>query len=163
MQVSNISSSSIMSMLGTGSTQQTPPPPLEEALGSDIMSSLDTDGDGSLSVTELGKYADKLSDADTNGDGLISEKELVAKLKEKMEEMGMTPPPPPPDGEKPDFADILSKIDENSSTDSTSSTNTTDKTGEDLVNRLLTQLGFSTDEAESFMSMLQNNGVSVLG
>jgi hypothetical protein len=149
-----------MAMLGTGSTQQTPPPPLEEALGSDIMSSLDTDSDGSLSVTELGNYADKFAGVDTNGDGLISKEELVAKLKEKMEEMGMTPPPPPPDGEKPDFADILSKINEESSADST---NTTDKTGEDLVNRLLTQLGFSTDEAESFMSMLQSNGVNALG
>lgn len=159
MEISSVSNS-IMAMLGTGSTQQTPPPPLEEALGSDIMSSLDTDSDGSLSVTELGNYADKFAGVDTNGDGLISKEELVAKLKEKMEEMGMTPPPPPPDGEKPDFADILSKINEESSADST---NTTDKTGEDLVNRLLTQLGFSTDEAESFMSMLQSNGVNALG
>ena len=88
-----------------------PPPPPDS---SGMISSLDTDGDGSLSVDEMTaggiRDAEKLfSEIDTDGDGLASEDELNA-FAETMAAngpQGMNGAPPPP----PDSGGMISSLD----------------------------------------------------
>jgi len=128
------------------SQKPAPPEPLEDKLSEDIIDKLDTDGDGELSTEELEGYSE-LADADTDEDGVVSKEELVAKLKTKMEEMGMTPPPPPEEGEEPDVTEMVNQAAEEMGTEGA-------QNGADMVSQLLTNLGFSEDDVDSFMSMM---------
>ena len=75
---------------------------MDTKMSQSIMSEKDANEDGLLSAEELGVSADNLSAVDTDGDGSVSESELTASLKTHREEMmaenGGSMPPPPPDG-----------------------------------------------------------------
>ena len=73
-------------------------PPGPEELSGKIMQRMDQDGDGLLSVDELGDRADRLTGADTDEDGLISQEELLTRIEAQMAEFGGLQP-----GEQPDI------------------------------------------------------------
>lgn len=98
-----------------------PPPPMAEGhaskIASDIFSSSDADGDGLLTLEELGIDEELFNSMDSDEDGQISQEELETKLlsmfkdlksgdmemsefEETMTALGaeMPPPPPPPGG-----------------------------------------------------------------
>ncbi|MCE5271737.1 hypothetical protein LLH00_10690 [bacterium] len=95
-------------MAGPGMMAGPPPPPDSGQISAQMISSLDTDGDGSLSQTELGDLAEQLAPADTDSDGLISGDELASAIEAQMQSLsgeeeasgmqqaGPPPPPPPP-------------------------------------------------------------------
>ena len=74
---------------------------MDTKMSQSIMSEKDANADGLLSAEELGVSAEDLTALDTDGDGSISESELTASLKAHREEMmaenGGAMPPPPPD------------------------------------------------------------------
>ncbi len=93
-------------MAGPGMMAGPPPPPDSGQISAQMISSLDTDGDGSLSQSELGDLSEQLAPADTDSDGLISQDELATAIEAQMQSLseedsasGMQqagPPPPPP-------------------------------------------------------------------
>lgn len=90
MSISAISSGTSMQ-----STQAMGPPPKPteeemETMATDFISSLDTDGDGVLSIDEAGVDEESFAEIDTDGDGFVSSTEMTT----AMSELG--PPPPPP-------------------------------------------------------------------
>lgn len=99
--------SQMMPMMGTG--RMTPPDPTE--ISSRIISALDKNSDGIISADELeaaGTIGQKLTKVDADGDGAISQEELVAKITEKMEEMGF--PPMMADSQIPDLEELKEKL-----------------------------------------------------
>jgi Ca2+-binding EF-hand superfamily protein len=103
------------------------PPSTEEIVGN-IMTNLDTDGDGSISSDELSTLGEmqqsRLLESDSDGSGSISENELMSKVAEQIAANGMMgaggppPPPPPPGGmEGESSEDMLSKILEETDSD----------------------------------------------
>jgi Ca2+-binding EF-hand superfamily protein len=97
-----------------------PPPPMQMDAGSaadeaqDLLSALDTDGDGSVSSDELTaalKSTDSSADStqvfdalDTNQDGTVSLDELTASLQTQQ-------PPPPPPSSTQSASDLFSSLD----------------------------------------------------
>ncbi len=72
---------------------------MDTKMSKNIIAEKDTNKDGVLSAEELGVSAAKLSTVDTDGDGSVSESELTASLKTNREKMmaangGQMPPPP---------------------------------------------------------------------
>jgi Ca2+-binding EF-hand superfamily protein len=62
-------------------------PPSADDLASQIIQSLDTDGDGALSKDEISKSGDlaqKILNTDTNNDGIVTKNELVADIQKNM-------------------------------------------------------------------------------
>ncbi len=149
--------------------QSMPAPPPEGAGGMDtaqaasdvsskMIETLDTDGDGSLSSTELeGLSSENFSASDTNGDGVISADELSSAIQSEMDS-GATgpgeaeegsfqsvfqnsvdasggpgaPPPPPPTEEE-----------EDSSTESTTSTGSSNSLMQQLMSMYQESSGYS--------------------
>ena len=64
-----------------------PPPPNVSDFASKLIEGLDEDGDGALSLEEIGDN-ERLAELDSDGDGLVTQEELEA----------APPPPPPPPG-----------------------------------------------------------------
>ncbi|MGE4555671.1 MAG: hypothetical protein AB7D07_02505 [Desulfovibrionaceae bacterium] len=101
---SSLFSSEILNNLKRSSSSEESEKPTAAETASMLINNNDTDGDGNLSVDELG-FSDELYEAmDTDGDGLLTEEELSAgvtnnqeqfdqELMAKMAEEGMAPPP----------------------------------------------------------------------
>ena len=91
-----------MAMMGGGP----PPPPPEmseediEQAASDLISELDSDGDGGLSLEESGAAEEEFDELDTNQDGMVSAEELAAAMQtmasQGQAEMAGGPQGPPP-------------------------------------------------------------------
>lgn len=60
---------------------------MDTRLASDMVSAKDSDGNGSLSASELGVSDSDVAEYDTDGDGVLSSAELAAALKAKREKM----------------------------------------------------------------------------
>ena len=121
------------------------------------VSRLDKDGDGALSKEELGKVNAKLIDADSNGDGLIDQEELLLKISTKLEEKGGSALLQ--QGEKPDVNQIKQMIAQMSQELLGGASD--NQSNSDLITQLLNELGFSSEEKNSFFGLLQSNGISL--
>lgn len=114
---------------GPGKEQK--PDPAE--ISSKIISDLDTNGDGVISAEELeaaGLFGQKIAEADTDGNGSVSQEELENYVAENA-------PPPPPAGREDSEEEK--------------------QTGYELIGRTLEEVfGFSSDERNGFLKMLEN-------
>jgi len=150
-----------MPMIGMG---QKPPPDPDE-MSDHIISDLDTNGDGVISVSELlaaGQFGEEIAKADTDGDGLVSQDELIAQIMEKMEEKGV--PPVLQDGQMPDISEIKSMLTQLGTTNSTDDESSeVSQKGYDMISDVLKQLGVSEEETENILNMLQNHQLNLLG
>lgn len=93
----------MMPFFGAGSMK--PPDAIE--MSGKILEEKDSDGDGVLSIGELGISEDRFSAADTDGDGFLSQDELIADISKMMESA------PPPLMTMSDQTPNVSKIYEN--------------------------------------------------
>lgn len=122
---------------------QTPDP---SEISTKILSDLDTNGDGVLSIEELnaaGLFGQKITEADSDGNGSVSREEL-----ESFVAQSPLPPPPPPPAQ-------------NSNQEETEGKNESPKkeqTGYELLSKILQDVfGLSSEEKDLFLKMLQNN------
>lgn len=130
-------------------------------MASDMISSKDSDGDGSLSASELGVDSDTFSKLDTNGDGVVSSDELSTGLKDH--EIAPGPPPGPPPGQQASSSD---SSDSSSSDSSSSSASSSQDLGEMLM-AFMAKKGLASYQQSmnaglsSFMSDTTSSGVSL--
>lgn len=116
----------------------------EAQMASDLISTYDADGDGSLSASEMGMTADELAAYDTDGDGLLNSTELADGLKADKEAMtAQSAPPPPPPGETDADAGSMVSSQSGGGSDSSSGSDPMDTNGDGVV---------STEEYEAWMT-----------
>lgn len=73
-----VTSSEILAYIQTMFTERPSPPPPPPPSAEDMISALDADGDGGLSLEESGASQEQFDAADTNQDGIVSQAELEA-------------------------------------------------------------------------------------
>jgi Ca2+-binding EF-hand superfamily protein len=133
--------------------QGPPPPPQMDAssVSEQMMSELDTDGDGSLSTEETSSLSGELEGADTNGDGLISREELISSISSRMEQMGGLPgmAESRPDGLNMFKQMIGMGMEQNENVSGTDNNIS-------LITDLLGELGLSKEETENVLDIIQN-------
>jgi len=83
---------------------------------SSLISSLDTDGDGVLSIEETDLSEELFAEIDSDGDGVLAQEEVETFMSENAPDAAGTAPPPPPSGVDSEQAasDLLSSLDTNS-------------------------------------------------
>ena len=124
----NISSSNFSnSMMQQVQQSQRNTPPSSSELSSKIMETNDIDGDSLLSIEELNLSEEKFSSMDTDGDGSLSGSDIESSLSsmldnmknqktspqefgEILSNMGLEVPPPPQKGGRPDVQTMASDI-----------------------------------------------------
>lgn len=91
MNISGLGSDSYSYALQTRSASQMDQSEMAKKMASRMLEEMDSDGDGSLSASEIGVEQGVLSQADSDGDSKLSDSELIS----LMSQMG---PPPRPEG-----------------------------------------------------------------
>ena len=89
----------LQASMGQGMGQSKDMSDMDSKMSQNIFSEKDANNDGVLSTDELGVTADQLKSVDTDGDGVVSDSELTAALKTNRESMmaangGQMPAPP---------------------------------------------------------------------
>ncbi|NLX59475.1 MAG: hypothetical protein GXY74_10355 [Phycisphaerae bacterium] len=146
MDVSGISAS-MAKLMGTIAKTDT------EGVADRVIHRNDADGDGALTIGELGVDQDEFAATDTDGDGVVSRSELVARIASRLNELtnlvlGET------DSGVGDLSQIKNLFEMLSS-------QSQDKTGYDTIVDLLTSLGVSTEDTEKLVALLEQNGLDV--
>lgn len=122
-------------------------------IASNVIQKKDADGDGVLSIDEMGKIADKFTEIDADGDGLVTEDEILSDLASRLEERGLIPPM---NGEKPNINQLKSMLSQMGISNSDD-----EDTTYDTISTLLDNMGVSKEESTNIMETLQSNGLSI--
>jgi len=146
MDVSGISASMARLM---GNIAKTDP----EDVADRVIHRNDADGDGALTIKELGVDQDEFAATDTDGDGVVSRSELVARIAALLNELTNLVLVETDSGIG-DLSQIKNLFEMLSS-------QSEDKTGYDTIVDLLTSLGISTEDTEKLVALLEQNGLDV--
>jgi hypothetical protein len=143
---------------------------MDQEMADSIMKLKDTNGDGSLSASELGVTSDQLSQLDTDGDGVVSSSELTSGLASERQSMmaqsgGAMPPPPPSDASSTEGTDSSdSSTSAAGSTSAASSTSSTSSASRDSqsIDAMMERM-FSSSSSSSLSSSSSSSSSTSLG
>jgi hypothetical protein len=166
-------------MYGMGCMHSRQKPDINE-LGDRIIQRRDKDGNGALTLDELGKLSERLRlvEADFDEDGLIDREKLISRISEKLEGIGkesadeVAETQGISDTEPTDVVAETQNISDTKPADvvaeapSISDTGSADVVAEaqsisDLVQQLLSQLDLSKEQTESFLETMKNYGINI--
>ena len=102
MEISSITSMSSMQGMQftqSGRKSEEMPDGFAEDMAAGMIEEEDGDGDGSLSIDELGLSEEDFAEIDTDGDGLMSSEEIIAAVEDQNEALREFAPEPPDMGD----------------------------------------------------------------
>ncbi|MBN2473509.1 MAG: hypothetical protein JXB62_02790 [Pirellulales bacterium] len=144
MDVSGISLSMMKAMNNIAKTDP-------EEVAERVISRNDKDGDGALTLAELGVDQDEFTATDTNGDGVVSQEELVARITQRLNDLT---------GLVLDSAESTG-ITQLKNLFETLSAESEDESSYNTILNLLTQLGVSSEDTNNLIALLEENGIDV--